>query len=132
MSYTINKKFILYTLGVYLLFTIAIGFAGYFNIGMLSDDYLNLFDALHSSLRDKFTGHLPFTNGLHLRPVYYLSMQMSNYVNIISGLSYDNFINYRIENLLLYFILAFISGKLVLMKTGRVSLAVLTCLSIII
>ena len=132
MSLGINRKFILYTLGVYLIFTIVIAFSGYFNIGLLSDDYLNLFDALHSSLRDKLTGHLPFTNGLHLRPVYYLSMQFSDYIHNMLGLSYDNFINYRIENLLLYFVLAFTAGKIVLMQTGKLSLSVLTSLSIIV
>ncbi len=127
-----NKKFYLYSFIIFILFTIFISFAGYFGIGLLSDDYLNVFDATHSSLYDKFTGHLPFTNSLHLRPLYYLSIELSNALHNSLGLSYDNFINYRIENLVLYLILAFIAGRIILIKTEKLSLSVIAIISILI
>jgi hypothetical protein len=98
---------------VYLIFVSILLVSGYFSIGLLSDDYNNLNDAVNTSIVQKFSGDLPFTNKLHLRPLYYLSMQIGYYIHNSLGLGYDNFINFRIGNLILFLILAFMCGQLV-------------------
>src|SRR5258706_5633736 len=127
-----TKRYNLYVIGVFILFTVGIGLSGYFQIGLLSDDYLNINGSIHSSFIDKLTGHLPFTNSYHMRTTYYLSMQSSNYLHNLLGFAYDNFVLYRIQNLLLYLVLAYIAGRIILLITGHISVSVLTALTIII
>jgi len=97
--------------------------SGYFKIGLLSDDYNNFYDAVNTGLTKKFTGHLPYTNDLHLRPLYYLSLQVSKSVHDALGYDYDNFIFYRFQNLAVYFLLTFIAGLIVFQNTNRPDIA---------
>jgi hypothetical protein len=126
------KRFNLYVLIIFVLFTVGIGIAGYFQIGLLSDDYLNINASVHSSFIDKLRGNLAFTNAYHLRTTYYLSMQSSNYLHNWLGFGYDDFVLYRIQNLLLYLILAYLAGRIILLITKHLSVSVLTSLTIII
>jgi len=126
------RKFTLYNISIFAVFTLAIGIAGYFSIGMLSDDYLNTFGSINSSLIDKFTGNLPFASNFHLRTTAYLSLQSSAKLHDLLGFSYDDFVIYRIQNLILYFILAYTAGRIILMLTGHLSVSVLTSLCIIV
>jgi hypothetical protein len=103
----------------FFLYCIALYFTGFFNIGLLSDDYLNFHDAVNSSLLDKFTGTLAFTNPSHFRPLYYLSLQVSSYLHNLLGFSYDNFIFYRIQNLVVFFADVFLAGWIIFKKTGK-------------
>ena len=127
-----TKKYNLYVIAVFVLFAIGIGLFGYFSIGLLSDDYLNINGSIHSSFMDKLTGNLPFTNSYHMRTAYYLSMQSSSKLHDLLGFAYDNFVLYRIQNLLLYLILAYIAGRIILLITGHISVSVLTALTVII
>jgi hypothetical protein len=127
-----SKKYNLGVIAVFVLFTIGIGLFGYFQIGLLSDDYLNINGSVHSTLQDKLTGNLPLTITYQMRAAYYLSLQSSNYLHNLLGFAYDNFVLYRVQNLLLYFFLAFIAGRIILLITGHVSVSVLTALTIII
>jgi len=127
-----NSRFSIYVLVIFAVFTAAIALAGYFKIGLLSDDYLNINGSIHSGIIDKLTGNLPLTNSYHLRTTYYLSMQSSSYLHDKLGFAYDDFILYRIQNLLLYFTLAFIAGRILLLATNHLSVSVLTSLAIII
>lgn len=126
-----SKKYALLTLFIFALFSLFIFIAGFFKIGLLSDDYLNFYDALRSSPAEKFTGTLPFTNPIHFRPVYYFSLQVSSYIHDSLGFSYDNFIFYRIQNLILFFIICCSAGWIVLRITGKASYAVFTSLVIL-
>jgi hypothetical protein len=103
----------------FFLYIIALYFTGFFNIGLLSDDYLNFHDAVYSTLLDKFTGTLAFTNPSHFRPLYYISLQVSSYLHNMLGFSYDNFIFYRIQNLVVYFANVFLAGWIIFKKTGK-------------
>lgn len=127
-----NSRFSIYVLVIFAVFTAAIAIAGYFKIGLLSDDYLNINGSIHSGIIDKLTGNLQLTNSYHLRTTYYLSMQSSSYLHDKLGFAYDDFILYRIQNLLLYFTLAFIAGRILLLATNHLSVSVLTSLAIII
>lgn len=106
--------------------------AGYFKIGLVSDDYLNIYDALNTSLSEKLTGPLPFTNTFHTRPVYYLSLEKSVALNRLLGLEYDNFIFYRIQSLFIFFFISIICGFITLGLSKRLSLAIVASLTVII
>jgi hypothetical protein len=126
------NRFTIYILIIFSIFTIGLALAGYFQIGLLSDDYFNINGSIHSSLADKLTGNLPFTNSYHLRTTFYMSMESSNYLHNLLGYSYDDFLLYRIQNLLLYLILAYIAGRIILLITEHLSVALLTSLTIIV
>jgi hypothetical protein len=113
-------------------YALALFFIGYYKIGLVSDDYLNFFDATHTTLQEKFTGKLPFTNTFHLRPIYYLSIEKSHIMSSWLGLNYDNFIVYRVQNLLLLILISFIAGKILLLLSGRFTLALIASGSVII
>jgi len=122
---TLWKRYICTCVAVALLFIVLISVPGYFGIGLLSDDYLNIYDAVHSSLSEKFTGQLPFTNVFHIRPLYYLSLEKTVWFSKILGLDYDNFIIYRIQNLVLLILISFLSGAVVLGISRRLSLGII-------
>ncbi len=126
------NRFTIFVLIIFVIFTIGLALAGYFQIGLLSDDYFNINGSIHSTLADKLTGNLPFTNTYHLRTTFYMSMESSNYLHNLLSYSYDDFLLYRIQNLLLYLILAYIAGRIMLLITEHLSVAVLTSLTIII
>ena len=96
-----TSRYTLYVLIVFAVFTGLIAVAGYFQIGLISDDYIDINGAVHSTLGDKFTGNMPFTNSYHLRTAAYLSFQSSANLHKLLGFAYDDFLIYRIQNLLL-------------------------------
>jgi hypothetical protein len=126
-----QRKYILYSLVIYAVFSAGLSFLGFFKIGLLADDYLNFFDALHSTLYDKITGSLPFTNAFHIRPVYYLSLVKSLELHDWFGFAYDNFTLYRLQNLMLFLFIAFVSGQIVLHTTGRMSVSLIASVTIL-
>lgn len=127
-----NKKFIFYSLGIYAVYSIALFILGYFKIGLLSDDYLNFFDALHSTFYDKITGHQPYANVFHIRPIFYLSLEKSILVHDWLGFASDNFIFYRIQSLVMLLIISFIAGKIILHLTKKMTLALVGLATILI
>jgi len=127
-----TRRFTVYVLIIFAIFTVALGLAGYFQIGLLSDDYIDINGAVHSTLKDKLAGNMPFTNSYHLRTTVYLSLQSSANLHNILGFAYDDFLLYRIQNLLLFLALAYIAGRIILYITNHLSLAVLISVSTII
>ncbi len=125
------KKFILYSISFYILYTIALYFLGFFSIGLLSDDYLNFYDALHSTFFQKITGSLPFTNAFHIRPIYYLSLEKSVNIHDWFGFAADDFIWYRAQNLVLLLFIAFAAGCTVFYRTKKVSVSLVTSAAIL-
>lgn len=109
---------------MYAVYAALLHFTGFYSIGLLSDDYLNIYDALNSTFYQKLTGQLPFTNAFHIRPVYYLSLEKSVNISSLLGLSADNFIWFRVQNLVLLFFIVFTAGLTVfyLTKKSTVSL----------
>ncbi|HWA06457.1 MAG TPA: hypothetical protein VG961_07905, partial [Ignavibacteria bacterium] len=126
-----SRKFIYYSLGIYALYGALLYFLGFYNIGLVSDDYLNIYDALNSTFYQKLTGALPFTNAFHVRPVYYLSLEKS--VNISSWLGFapDNFLWFRIQNLMLLIFVAFTAGLTVFYLTKRSSVSLVSSAAIL-
>ncbi|NOS85454.1 MAG: hypothetical protein HOP31_09975 [Ignavibacteria bacterium] len=114
-----SRKFIYYSLGIYAVYAALLHFTGFYSIGLLSDDYLNIYDALNSTLYQKLTGQLPFTNAFHIRPVYYLSLEKSVNISSFLGLAGDNFLWFRIQNLILLYFIAFTAGLTVFYLTKR-------------
>lgn len=116
---------------IFAVYAIALWLLGYFKIGLLSDDYLNFSDALNSTFEQKAAGNLPFTNALHIRPVYYLSLEKSAALHDWFGFSPENFVFYRIQNLVLMMFLAFAAGLLVFHLTRRVSISLVALAAVI-
>ena len=127
-----NRKFTIYVFIIYLIFGTALYFIGYFKIGLLSDDYLNFYDALNSTLYQKVTGQLPFTNTFHTRPFYYLSLEKSILIHDLLGFEFNNFVWYRVQNLVLLFLISFITGRIILLTTKKLSISVIGALTVII
>jgi len=125
------NKFRFSIITVYVVFTVLLFILGYFNIGLLSDDYLNFYDATHSTFQQKVTGTLPYTNTLHIRPVYYLSLEKSFAISNWLGFAYDNFTFYRIQNLVLFLVISFLTGMILLELTGRYWLAMIASVSVL-
>ena len=129
---TNNKKFIFVLSIIYAVFILILLISGYFRIGLLSDDYLNFYDAVNSSLLQKFTSNLPYTNYLHFRPLYYISLQISVFMHNLLGFSYDDFVLYRVQNLLIFLLISFVAGKIILLKTGNLYLSLFASAAVII
>lgn len=108
---------------MYALYAALMHFLGFYSIGLVSDDYLNIYDALNSTFYQKLTGALPFTNAFHIRPVYYLSLEKSINISSWLGFSADNFLWFRIQNLVLLIFIAFTSGLTVFYLTKRASVS---------
>lgn len=126
-----NKRLLLYSLIIFIVYTVLLYALGYFKIGLVSDDYLNFYDATHSSFSEKVTGHLPFTNVFHIRPVYYLSLEKSVQISSWLGLAYDNFVWYRIQNLVIFLLISLVTAFTVLHTTRRISLSLVALASVI-
>ena len=126
-----NKRLLLYAIAIFSVYTLILYFLGYFRIGLLSDDYLNFYDATHSSFSQKITGNLPFTNIFHLRPVYYLSLEKSVQIQNWLGLAYDNFTWVRIQNLAMLLMISLLTGYIVLHTSRRMSLSLIAISSVL-
>lgn len=93
--------------------------SGYFEIDLLSDDYLNFISAQSSDLSGKFSSSIPFYTGYHFRPLWFLSIDLSIYINSILDLSKGNFVFFRIENMILFYAFAVISSYFLFRLTGN-------------
>ncbi len=129
---TANKQFAVFSSMLYAVFVVVLLLSGYFSIGLLSDDYLNFYDTLNSTLAQKFTSNLPYSNHLLYRPVIYLSFQISYFAHNLLGFAYDNFVLYRIQNLFVFLLISFVAGKIILLKTNHLLSALLVSAIIII
>ncbi len=126
------KKYTIIAAALVIVYGAALYFLGFFNIGLLSDDYLNFYDSLNSTLYGKITGALPFTNAFHIRPLYYLSLEKSVNIHDMLGFAPENFVWYRFQNLVLFVLLAYTAGCTVLHLTKRVTLSVVVLASVLI
>lgn len=127
-----SRKFIYYSLGIYAVYTVCLYVLGFFSIGLVSDDYMNIYDALNSTFYQKLTGSLPFTNAFHIRPFYYLSLEKSVSLSALFGFAQDNFVWFRIQNLILFFFIAFSAGLTLFYLTKRASVSLVCSAAILI
>lgn len=126
-----SRKFIYYSLGLYAVYMVVLYILGFFNIGLLSDDYLNIYDALNSTFYEKLIGHLPYANSFHIRPINHLSLEKSVIISGWLGFANDNFIWFRIQNLMLLIFIAFTSGLTVYYLTKRSSVSMVASIAIL-
>jgi len=126
-----SRKFIYYSLGIYAVYTACLYALGFFSIGLVSDDYMNIYDALNSTFYQKLTGTLPFTNTFHIRPFYYLSLEKSVSLSALFGFAQDNFVWFRIQNLVLFFFIAFSAGLTLFYLTKRASVSLVCSAAIL-
>ena len=126
-----SRKFIYYSLGIYSVYASALYILGFFSIGLLSDDYLNIYDAVNSTFYQKLTGNLPFTNAFHIRPFYYLSLEKSVNLSTLFGFAPDNFLWFRIQNLMLLYFIAFTAGLTVYYLTKKASVSLICSITIL-
>lgn len=115
-----TASFLTAALIIYLLYTVFLIFSGYFEIGLLADDYLNFAGAKGSTIIQKFTGSIPYISNLHFRPLYYLSLNFSMWINELLNSAKDNFIFFRIENLMYFYVLIFLSSFLLFKITKKI------------
>lgn len=126
-----SRKFIYYSLGIYAVYTACLYALGFFSIGLVSDDYMNIYDAINSTFYQKLTGTLPFTNTFHIRPFYYLSLEKSVSLSALFGFAQDNFVWFRIQNLILFFFIAFSAGLTLFYLTKRASVSLVCSAAIL-
>jgi len=126
-----SRKFIYYSLGIYAVYTACLYVLGFFSIGLVSDDYMNIYDAINSTFYQKLTGTLPFTNTFHIRPFYYLSLEKSVSLSALFGFAQDNFVWFRIQNLVLFFFIAFSAGLTLFYLTKRASVSLVCSAAIL-
>lgn len=107
-----------------LIFVFLLMISGYFQIGFLSDDYVNIYSANVSSLLEKFTSNVVFHNHLLLRPLWFLSLTLDIFIKKSLSLSADNFIVFRIHNLILYLVFAFLVSYIYYFKSKNYSLSI--------
>ncbi|MEO8664337.1 MAG: hypothetical protein ABI462_02480 [Ignavibacteria bacterium] len=114
--------FFLFSAVIFFLYTIFLIYSGYFEIGLLSDDYTNFISAQNSTLVQKLTSSIPYYSNLHLRPLWFLSINLSIWLNEALQFEKGNFILFRIENLLYFYILIFLSSYLLFRITKKLYL----------
>lgn len=118
-------------MALFSVFTVIMILSGYFSIGLLSDDYLNVISANSSTLTQKFSADVPYYSKQHFRPLWFLSIQFTHAISSALGFSNDNFILFRIENLLLLYLLIFTASHVLFKITGRVNSSMLLSLMIL-
>lgn len=121
-----NKiKYIRYSLFLLAVFAAVFSFKGYFGTGILSDTFGDAYTAVNSGLADKLTNNLQYIDANRYRPVLFITLKSIVNISSLPGIEYDNFIIYKTVNLLLYLMLAFLSGFLVFKLTGDMVKSVL-------
>jgi hypothetical protein len=119
-------KYFIFSFIILSIFFICISFAGIFKIGILSDTFSDAYTAVNSTALDKISNNLEYIDTYRYRPVLFLTLKGIVGLNKLLGISFDNFIVYRLINILFYFLFAYISGLLVLKISGKVKSAIFT------
>lgn len=115
-----SNKFFISVIFIFFAFTVYLAFSDYFSIGLLSDDYLNFISAQNSTMLQKFTSSIQNYSNFHLRPLWFLSIINSINLHDMLGFQNDNFVLFRIENLIYYYILTFLISFLFFKISGKI------------
>jgi len=117
----LNTGYLLITL----LFVFLLVISGYFQIGLISDDYVNYYSANVSSVLEKFSSNVIYYNHLLLRPMWFLSLSLDIFIKKSLSLPADNYFVFRIHNLILYLLFAFTVSYIFHHRTRNESLTLL-------
>lgn len=126
-----NRKFAFLAAIISAVFVLYASISGYFQIGLLSDDSLNLLSAVNTTFMEKFLGRMPDYSAFHYRPIWFLSIEAEHFITKALSLPDNSALVQRTVNLLLFTILAFLAGKLVLRFTGKTLLSTLAVAAIL-
>jgi hypothetical protein len=113
------KKYFIYFLLFSFLYILILYISGFFNIGMLSDSYMDTYSSVNSTISQKLTSAIPFKDNSRFRPLEYLMLQGLANFKVLFGISYDNFIVYNITNLFLLISIAFILGLIIFKRSQK-------------
>ncbi len=120
----IKKYYYIYSLILFGFFIITLLLVGFFKIGILSDTFADAYTAVNSTFIDKVTNNLEYIDSYRYRPVLFLTLKGIVGLNILLGISYDNFIIYSLVNLFLYLLFTFTLGFIVLKLTKSVKISI--------
>ncbi len=127
-----NLKFVHFILLSISLYNLFLVFAGYFKIGLLSEDYLNFISSQGSSIKQKLTSSVANYSNLYFRPLWFFSVDFSIRINNLLIGAKDNFILFRIENLLYFLLLASLASYLLYSISRNYMLSAVFCIMILI
>lgn len=120
-----KRKYLIYSLLILAVFTASVSALGLFKIGILSDTFGDAYTAVNSSVSDKISNNLEYIDSYRYRPVLFLTLKGIVGLNYLLGVSYDNFILYKLINLIFYLLFAFIAGYVVFKISGNGKLSLL-------
>lgn len=121
-----KNKFYIYSLLLFAIFIIAVSSLGIFRIGILSDTFGDAYTAVNSTFGDKITNNLQYIDQYRYRPVLFLTLKGIVNIQKVLGISYDNFIFYKLVNLVFYILFAFLAGIIIFRISKDVLLSVIT------
>jgi hypothetical protein len=119
-------KYIRYSILLLAIFATVFSLWGFFSVGILSDTFGDAYTAVNSGVWDKISNNLQFIDANRYRPVLFITLKAIVGFNNILGITFDNFILYKLVNLFLYLGFAFISGYIVLKISEDLIKAILT------
>jgi hypothetical protein len=120
-----KKSFYIYSGVLFAVFILLATFSGLFKIGILSDTFGDAYTAVNSSVPDKISNNLQFIDEYRYRPVLFLSLQGIVNIQSLLDIPYDNFVFYKLVNLILYISFSFIAGLIVLKFTSSLKITLL-------
>lgn len=93
------KRYLGLTILLNITFVFYLYFSGFFNIGLLSDSYEDLYNALNHPFTDFFSDRI---YAGRFRPLLFIFLNFITYLNTFFQLEYNNFFIFNLVNLLLY------------------------------
>jgi len=119
-----KNKFYIYSFLLFAIFIIAVSSLGIFKTGILSDTFGDAYTAVNSTFSDKLTNNLQYIDRYRYRPVLFLTLKGIVNIQKSLGISYDNFVFYKLINLFLYILFAFIAGIIIFRISKDIILSV--------
>lgn len=116
------NKYVLLTILLNVLFVLFVYLNGYFEIGLLSDSYEDIFNSLNHSFTDYFSDVI--YQG-RFRPLLFIFLKSIVFVNNLLGFSYDNFFFYNFINLCLYIFAGLFASMLLISASQNYLRAIL-------
>lgn len=123
------NKYIFLTFLLNVLFVLFVYLNGYFEIGLLSDSYEDIFNSLNHSFADYFSDLI--YQG-RFRPLLFILLKYMVCLNNFLGFSFDNFIMYNIINLSLYLFSGILASALIKLASNNYVRAILMNIIILI
>lgn len=119
-----KNKFYIYSFLLFVVFVAAVSLLGIFKIGILSDTFGDAFTAVNSSFTDKITNNLQYIDSYRYRPILFLTLKGIVNIQKILGIPFDNFIFYKLINLVFYILFAFLCGVIIYRLSKNILMSV--------